>query len=83
MEPGLSDQDDAVEPPGSGLHATTPQWSLVFPTRMTAVICGLLLGFLLSPQWSLVFPTRMTSWWDRAARTRPQRRNGAWSFRPG
>ena len=35
MEPGLSDQDDPVDTPLTAAAALSPQWSLVFPTRMT------------------------------------------------
>ena len=35
MEPGLSDQDDLKDMLAKG-EAFKPQWSLVFPTRMTS-----------------------------------------------
>ena len=59
MEPGLSDQDDVVLGSGDEAIEFRPQWSLVFPTRMTheAVTST---RKRCSPQWSLVFPTRMT-----------------------
>ena len=37
MEPGLSDQDDKPKSTDSASACTKPQWSLVFPTRMTAI----------------------------------------------
>ena len=35
MEPGLSDQDDENLATKLGVALIPPQWSLVFPTRMT------------------------------------------------
>ena len=51
----------------------TPQWSLVFPTRMTPAV-PVVVADVTVPQWSLVFPTRMTSVQLSAptARYRPQ-----------
>ena len=37
MEPGLSDQDDWVASSNRPAVIRPPQWSLVFPTRMTVV----------------------------------------------
>ena len=82
MEPGLSDQDDSSTVQ-SILGICAPQWSLVFPTRMTLYSTARTLAAMREPQWSLVFPTRMTKATIFGSGVPPSCRNGAWSFRPG